>query len=65
LTDNKKRIVVSDAARLIQLSLAHHLELLPRLHDVLIPQGVFEETQHYQELPGAIEIAPKSPVKLS
>ena len=41
---------MSDAAPLIHLSLAHRLELLPQLHDD-------EETQHYRELPDAIEIA--------
>ena len=53
----KKKIVVSDAAPLIQLALVHRLELLPRLYDVVIPEEVFDETQHYRELPDAIEIA--------
>ena len=53
----KKKIVVSDAAPLIQLSIVHSLELLPRLYDVNIPKGVFQETQHYPELPDAIQIA--------
>jgi len=48
---------VSDAAPLIQLALVHRLELLPRLYDVVIPEEVFDETQHYRELPDAIEIA--------
>ena len=53
----KKKIVVSDAAPLIQLALSHHLELLPQLYDVVIPEEVFDETQHYRELPDAMEIA--------
>lgn len=48
---------MSDAAPLIQLALSHHLELLPRLYDVVVPEEVFEETQHYRELPDAMEIA--------
>lgn len=53
----RKKIVVSDAAPLIQLSLAHHLDLLPLLYEVAIPEKVFEETQYYRELSDAIEIA--------
>jgi len=53
----KKKIVVSDAAPLIQLTLVHSLELLPRLYDVIIPEEVFDESQHYRELPDAMEIA--------
>lgn len=53
----RKKIVVSDAAPLIQLALSDHLELLPRLYDVVIPQEVFDETQYYRELPDAMEIA--------
>ncbi len=56
-SEKKKRVVVSDAAPLIQLSLTHHLHLLPMLYDVTIPDGVFQETQHYRDLPDAIEIA--------
>ena len=56
MTD-KKKIVVSDAAPLIQLALAHWLDILPRLYNVVIPKEVFEETQHYRELPDSIEIA--------
>jgi predicted nucleic acid-binding protein len=56
----KKKIVVSDAAPLIQLALVHRLELLPRLYDVVIPDQVFVETQHYAELPDALEIAKAS-----
>ncbi len=52
-----KQVVVSDAAPLIQLSLARHLNLLPRLYDVIVPEKVFEETQRYPELPDAIDIA--------
>ena len=55
--NGKKKIVVSDAAPLIQLALSHHLDLLPRLYDVIIPEEVFDETQHYRELPDAMEIA--------
>jgi len=53
----KKKIAVSDASPLIQLTLSHHLELLPQLYDVVVPEEVFEETQHYRELPDAMEIA--------
>jgi len=53
----KKRIVVSDAAPLIQLAISRHLDLLPRIYEVFIPEAVFDETQYYPELPDAIEIA--------
>ena len=53
----RKKIVVSDAAPLIQLSLSHSLEILHRLYVVVIPEKVFRETQYYGDLPDAIEIA--------
>lgn len=53
----KKKLIVSDAAPLIQLALSHHLHILPSLYDVVIPEGVFEETQHYSDLSDAMEIA--------
>ena len=53
----RRKLVVSDAALLIQLALSHNLDVLPSLYNVIIPKGVFDETQHYSELPDAIEIA--------
>ena len=41
----------------LQLAIAGHLYILPRLYDVVIPEEVFEETQYYSDLPGALEIA--------
>ncbi len=54
---NKDTLVVSDAGPLIQLAISDHLSLLPKLYSILIPEAVFEETQHYDDLPDAIEIA--------
>ncbi|MBI2184105.1 MAG: hypothetical protein HYU39_04005 [Thaumarchaeota archaeon] len=48
---------MSDAAPLIQLALSHHLHILPSIYDMIIPEGVFEETQHYRDLSDAMEIA--------
>ncbi len=53
----KRKLVVSDASPLIQLSISDYLYILPRLYDVVIPEEVFEETQYYSDLPDAIEIA--------
>jgi predicted nucleic acid-binding protein len=53
----KRKLVVSDAGPLIQLATAHHLRILPRLYNVVIPEEVFEETQYYSDLPDAMEIA--------
>lgn len=53
----RRKVVVSDAAPLIQLALCNHLEILPRLYEVAIPQEVFDETQYYRELPDAMQIA--------
>ena len=54
---NKDTLVVSDAGPLIQLAISDHLSLLPKLYSILIPEAVFVETQHYDDLPDAIEIA--------
>lgn len=54
---DKEKLVISDAGPLIQLSLSHHLYLLPKLYTIVIPEAVFEETQYYDDLPDAIEIA--------
>ena len=48
---------MSDAAPLIPLALSRFLDLLPRVYEVTIPEEVFLETQHYRELPDAMEIA--------
>jgi len=53
----KSKLIVSDAAPLIQLALSHHLQILPSLYDVVIPEGVFEETQYYRDYTDAMEIA--------
>jgi predicted nucleic acid-binding protein len=55
--DAEKELVVSDASPLVQLAISGYLYILPRLYSVVIPEGVFEETQHYDDLPDAIEIA--------
>lgn len=48
---------MSDASPLVQLAISGYLYILPKLYNVAIPEGVFEETQHYDDLPDAIEIA--------
>jgi len=53
----RKKIVVSDAAPLIQLALSRSLTIIHRLYEVVIPEEVFRETQYYSELPDAMEIA--------
>jgi predicted nucleic acid-binding protein len=50
-------VVVSDAGPLIQLAILDQLKILPKLYTIFIPEEVFEETQHYDDLPDAIEIA--------
>jgi predicted nucleic acid-binding protein len=55
--DLKKELVVSDASPLVQLAISDYLYVLPKLYHVVIPEEVFEETQHYDDLPDAIEIA--------
>jgi predicted nucleic acid-binding protein len=57
MLDSKKELVVSDAGPLIQLTISGHLHILPRLYRIVIPDEVFEETQFYNDLPDAIEIA--------
>lgn len=54
---HKQNLVVSDASPLIQLAIAGHLSLLPKIYRVAITEQVFEETQYYRDLPDAIEIA--------
>lgn len=54
---DKDKLVVSDAGPLIQLAISDHLNLLPKLYTIVIPEAVFEETQYYDDLPDAIEIA--------
>lgn len=54
---NKDKLVVSDAGPVIQLAISDHLNILPKLYTIVIPEEVFEETQHYDDLPDAIEIA--------
>lgn len=54
---NKDKLVVSDAGPLIQLALSDHLNILPKIYTIVIPEAVFEETQYYDDLPDAIEIA--------
>lgn len=49
--------MVSDASPLIQLAVCGYLYILPRTYDIVIPEEVFEETQFYDDLPDAIEIA--------
>jgi predicted nucleic acid-binding protein len=56
-TLTKDKVVVSDAGPLIQLAISNHLNLLPKLFTIVVPQAVFEETQYYDDLPDAIEIA--------
>lgn len=48
---------MSDASPLVQLAIADYLYILPKVYRVVIPEEVFEETQHYSDLPDAIEIA--------
>lgn len=55
--DPSKELVVSDASPLVQLAISGYLYILPKVYSVVIPEGVFEETQHYDDLPDAIEIA--------
>ncbi|MDE1831930.1 MAG: hypothetical protein KGI02_06100 [Thaumarchaeota archaeon] len=56
-TKDKPIVIISDASPLIQLAISNHLNMLSKLYTVIIPEQVFEETQHYQDLPDAIEIA--------
>ncbi len=53
----KKELVVSDANPLVQLASSGFLYILPKTYRVVIPEEVFEETQYYDDLPDAIEIA--------
>lgn len=55
--DLKKELVVSDASPLVQLAVSDYLYILPATFRVVIPEEVFEETQYYDDLPDAIEIA--------
>lgn len=51
-----RKIVVSDASPLIQITLAGYLWLLPRLYEPIIPVAVLDEVRFYQNLPDAVEI---------
>ncbi len=53
----RRRLVVSNASPLIHLALAGYLWVLPCLYRVMIPTSVYQETQHYADLPDAIEVA--------
>lgn len=48
---------MSDTSPLVQLAISGYLYILPKVYSVVIPEEVFEETQHYKDLPDAIEIA--------
>lgn len=48
---------MSDASPPVQLAISDYLYILPKVYRVVIPEKVFEETQHYDDLPDAIEIA--------
>jgi predicted nucleic acid-binding protein len=52
-----RKIVVSDASPLIQITLARYLWLLPKLYEVFIPVAVLDEVRFYESLPDAVEIA--------
>lgn len=51
-----RKIVVSDASPLIQITLAGYLWLLPRLYHPIIPISVLDEVRFYGNLPDAVEI---------
>jgi predicted nucleic acid-binding protein len=51
-----RKIVVSDASPLIQITLAGYLWLLPKLYEPIIPISVFNEVRFYESLPDAVEI---------
>lgn len=52
-----RKIVVSDASPLIQITLARYLWLLPKLYETIIPISVLNEVRFYENLPDAVEIA--------
>jgi predicted nucleic acid-binding protein len=51
-----RKIIVSDASPLIQITLAGYLWLLPRLYEPIIPIAVLNEVRFYENLPDAVEI---------
>ncbi len=51
-----RKLVVSDASPLIQLTLAGYLWLLPKLYETIIPTAVLNEVRFYENLPDAVEI---------
>ena len=51
-----RKIVVSDASPLIQITLAGYLWLLPKLYEPIIPISVLNEVRFYENLPDAVEI---------
>jgi predicted nucleic acid-binding protein len=51
-----RKIVVSDASPLVQITLAGYLWLLPRLYEAVIPISVLNEVRFYENLPDAVEI---------
>lgn len=51
-----RKVVVSDASPLIQITLAGYLWLLPKLYELIIPMSVLNEVRFYENLPDAVEI---------
>lgn len=51
-----RKIVVSDASPLIQITVAGYLWILPRLYQLSIPTSVLDEVRFYENLPDAVEI---------
>jgi len=51
-----RKLIVSDASPLIQITLAGYLWLLPKLYEPIIPAAVLNEVRFYENLPDAVEI---------
>lgn len=51
-----RKVVVSDASPLIQITMAGYLWLLPKLYQPIIPMSVLNEVRFYENLPDAVEI---------
>lgn len=52
-----RKIVVSDASPLIQITIAGYLWVLPKIYEPIIPVAVLNEVRFYDNLPDAVEIA--------
>jgi predicted nucleic acid-binding protein len=51
-----RKVVVSDASPLIQITLTGYLWLLPKLYEIIIPISILDEVRFYENLPDAVEI---------